>query len=165
MGLNIYMPNKIIIYYSLEGSTRLIAQTIAQSLDADILELKPLKEINPKGFLKYFWGGRQVVFKEKPKLEFFSKNPLAYEIIIIGTPVWAFTYTPSIRSFLAQIKLRNKKVGLFCCHEGNKGKTLENLAKELLENIIIGQMDFFNVEKDKEQNIQKAKDWALSIKI
>lgn len=97
------MPNKIIIYYSLEGSTRLIAETIAQGLGADILELKPLKEINPKGFLKYFWGGQQVVFKEKPRLEFFSKNPLDYEIIIIGTPVWAFTPLESLTPLVSGI--------------------------------------------------------------
>ncbi|MDD5031929.1 MAG: NAD(P)H-dependent oxidoreductase [Patescibacteria group bacterium] len=158
------MPNKIIIYYSLEGSTRLMAETMARAIGADILELKPLKEINPNGFLKYFWGGRQVIFKEKPKLEIFAKNPLDYDIIIIGTPVWAFTFAPPLRSFFKRVKLRDKKIGIFCCHEGNFGKTLENLAKELAGNTIIGQADFLNIKKDQEKNIKKAKDWALKIK-
>ncbi|MFA4833796.1 MAG: NAD(P)H-dependent oxidoreductase [Patescibacteria group bacterium] len=158
------MANKIIIYYSLEGSTRLMAETMAETIDADILELKPLKEINPNGFLKYFWGGRQVVFKEKPKLEIFDKNPLDYDIVIIGTPVWAFTYAPPLRSFFKRVKLRDKKIGIFCCHEGNPGKTLENLIKELAGNTIVGQTDFLNVKKDQEKNIEKAKDWALKIK-
>lgn len=142
-----------------------MAETMARTLSADILELKPLKEINPNGFLKYFWGGRQVVFKEKPKLEIFTKNPLDYDIIIIGTPVWAFTFSPPLRSFFTRVKLRDKKIGLFCCHEGNPGKTLENLAKELAGNAIIGQMNFLNVKNNKEKNGEKAKDWALSLKI
>ena len=142
-----------------------MAETVAKAMDADILELKPLKEINPNGFLKYFWGGRQVVFKEKPKLEFFDKNPLNYGIVILGTPVWAFTFAPPLRSFFKRVKLRDKKVGIFCCHEGNPGKTLENSAKELSGNTIIGQTDFLNVKKDREQTIEKAKDWAASLKI
>ena len=35
----------IVIFYSLEGNTRLIATAIANAINADILELKTKKEI------------------------------------------------------------------------------------------------------------------------
>ena len=44
------------VYYSLDGSTELMAKTIAQVIDADILELQPIKEINSIRFMKYIWG-------------------------------------------------------------------------------------------------------------
>lgn len=43
------MPNKtLIVYYSLEGSTKLLAQTIAKELNADCMECKVKKDINKK---------------------------------------------------------------------------------------------------------------------
>lgn len=159
------MTNKnLVVYYSFEGSTKLIAKTIAQVLDADMLECKPSKDIISKSFMKFFWGGRQVIFKKQPKLDVFKENPNDYDMVIIGTPVWAFNYAPAIRSFLSQAKLKNKKIGLFCCHEGRKGKTLNNLNEELSNNTIIGKIDFLNVKKNKEKNILKAKNWATNIR-
>ena len=154
----------LVVYYSFEGSTRLLAETIAQVLNADILECKLIKDLGSKGFSKYFWGGRQVIMKKKPKLVDFSINPNNYDVIIIGTPVWASNYTPAIRSFLNQVSIKDKKIGLFCCHDGGMGKTLDNLKKELSDNTIIDEIDFLNVEKNKEENILKAKNWAAHIR-
>jgi flavodoxin len=153
----------LVVYYSYEGSTRLIAQTIAAALEADIMEVKPTKDINAEGFMKYVWGGRQVVLRTRPSLEAFEKNPVDYERIIIGTPVWSFTYTPAIRSFFSQVDLRKKNIGVFCCHEGTKGNTLTNMKRKLSANTIIGENDFLNVVKNKEENIEKAKQWARTL--
>lgn len=154
----------LVVYYSYEGSTRSIAQTIASTLEADIMECRPTKDISSKGFMKYVWGGRQVVFKKRPKLEVFEKNPAEYETIILGTPVWSFTYAPAIRSFLSTVILQKKNIGVFCCHEGGKGNTLEHLKEALVGNIIIGEHDFLNVMKNKGENIEKAKKWATTLR-
>ncbi len=153
----------LVVYYSYEGSTRAIAQTISNVLYADMIECKPLKDISSKGLMKYIWGGKQVVFKQHPQLKTFEKNPDDYDMISIGTPVWAFTYAPAIRSFLSKMNLKNKRMGLFCCHEGTKGKTLDNLKKVLSNNTFIGEIDFLNVQKNKEENIEKAKNWAMAL--
>ncbi len=153
----------LIVYYSLEGSTRLIAEAIAEKIGADVLELKLKKEFKHKGFTKYFWGGKQVFMKEKPELLLLEKNPKDYDLIIIGTPVWAFTYTPALNTFFSENRLENKNIALYCCHEGNPGKTLENMKEKLPNNRIVGKADFLNVASDKEKNIQKAAAWAASI--
>ena len=43
----------LVIFYSLEGNTKLIATTIATTINADILELKPNKKYHNSGFKKY----------------------------------------------------------------------------------------------------------------
>ena len=65
---------KLVIFYSLERNTAFVAEAIAEAIDAEILELKPKKDLNPKSFLRFFWGGMQVVFKIKPALMEFDKN-------------------------------------------------------------------------------------------
>lgn len=46
----------LVVFYSLEGNTKLIADTIVEKINADILELKPKKKYPNLGFKKYFWG-------------------------------------------------------------------------------------------------------------
>lgn len=155
---------KLIAYYSLDGNTRFIAEAIASAIDADVLVLKPKKEINPKSLLKHFWGGRQVIMKQKPELLPFDKNPQDYDLLFLGTPVWAFDYAPSLRSFFQNVILKDKKIALFCCHGGMKGKTLENMKNALSGNKILGEIDFKEPLKgNREESVQKAKSWAKTL--
>lgn len=59
---------KLVVFYSFEGNTKFLAEAIAKGIKADILELKPEKDLKTKGFFKYPLGGVQVVFGKKPKL-------------------------------------------------------------------------------------------------
>lgn len=154
----------LVVYYSLEGNTRLIAESIAGAVNADILELKPKADIKAKGFMKYLWGGKEVVGQKEPELYAFDKNPQEYDLIFIGTPVWAWTYTPALRSFFSHCKLTGRKIALFCCHEGQKGKTFEKMAKALQDNNIIGEADFeAPLKNDLRYSTNRAREWAKEI--
>lgn len=154
---------KLVVYYSLEGNTMFIAEVIAEATGADQLELQPDKEPKSKGFTKYLWGGRQVFMKDKPLLKSLDKNPADYDLLFIGSPVWSWNYAPALRSFFPEVKLEGKKIGLFCCHQGSPGKTLENMKKELGGNTILGEKDFRQPLADKKQNKEKAQKWAKEI--
>jgi len=153
---------KLIIYYSFEGNTKLIAENIAKTIDADILELKPTKEIKTKGFMKFFWGGKQAMMNKKPPLLPFDKNPDDYDIVFIGTPVWAWGPAPPMKTFFDTQKFSDKKIALFCCHGGGKGRTIEKMKHALgKENEFIGYIDFRDPLKRKtEENVKKAVEWA-----
>ena len=155
----------LVVFYSLEGNTKFIAAKMAQAFGSDILELKPEKEINAEGSMRFFWGGGQVIMKETPKLKEYKISPKDYDLIIIGTPVWAFNFTPPIRTFLKEKKITGKKLILFCTHAGAKGKTLENLSAVLADNELIGAADFLNVLNDREKNLVKLEEFVENIKI
>ena len=82
----------LVIYYSLEGNTKLIADTIKNELNSDVLELRTKKQYPNKGFKKYLCGGKSVILKEKPKLLNKYIDISIYDKIFIGTPIWAGTY-------------------------------------------------------------------------
>ncbi len=153
----------LVIYYSFEGNTRFIAEAVAREIKSDVLELKVKNDIKTKGFLKFLWGGKQVLQKKTPELLPLDKNPEDYEIIFIGTPVWAFTFAPALRTFLKDVKLKNKKIALFCTHEGSAAKTFDDMKKELENNDIISENDFADVLKNPQQNSLDAKLWAGKI--
>ena len=155
----------LVIYYSFEGSTEFIAKIIAEKLGADVLKLEPEKEIKSRGFMKFFWGGRQATMKEKPKLKPLDKNPADYDLIFIGTPVWAWTFSPALRSFFYQVKLKDKKIVLFCSFGGGLGKTFINMKKELVGNEIIAEKTFQEPIKKPEEGRKEVDKWIEDLRI
>jgi flavodoxin len=158
------MVKILVVYYSLTGNTKFIAEMIAESLNSDILELKPVKELKADSGTKYFWGGYQATMRIKPKLEPFDTNPLDYEIIILGTPVWAWTYSPPIRSFLAKFDLKGKNVALWTCSAGDGVKAMSRLKDALKDANIIGNMSIRDPLKNKPESVkEKVIEWAQQI--
>lgn len=152
----------LVVFYSLEGNTRFIADNIASAAGADLLELKPEKEIT-KGFMKYFWGGKQVMMRETPRLQPLGKNPGEYDLLFIGTPVWSFTYSPPVNSFFSAAKPAGKKIAVFCSHSGGMRNTLNNMKGALSGNMIVGEADFLDPLMKKDEASAKARKWAKEI--
>ena len=124
---------KIFVYYSLTGNLDYVASILKKEKDIDILKLEPVKEYPNSGFKKFLWGGKSAVMKEKPQLVKYDFND-NYDEIIIGTPIWAGTFTPPIRTFIMENKnkLNNKKISIILtCSGGNAIKALKELKSEL----------------------------------
>ena len=109
----------LIVYFSLEGNTAHISDELAQRLGADTLRLRPREAYHTGGLKKYFWGGKSAVMSEAPELEPYDADPAAYDLVVLGTPVWAGRCTPPLRTFLSQHSLAGKRVAAFACASGN----------------------------------------------
>lgn len=151
----------LIVYFSFDGNTKFIAEKIAETINADIIELKTSKKYPKEGFLKYFWGGKSVIFGEMPKLINNSIDLNRYETIFIGTPVWAGSYTPPIKSFIEQYKPQGKRIALFASHGGGGAeKCFEKLKGALPGNKFIGEIDFVEPKKNPEESSNRAVKWT-----
>ncbi len=159
------MQNKtLIVYYSLTGNTKFIAESIKEEIKADILAIKPKKELDPESSSRFFWGGYQSTMKKKPKLEPFDINPLDYDLIIIGTPVWAWNFSPPVRSFIRNYDLKGKKVALWSCSAGGTEKALNKLEENLKNAKIVGKLNLIEpLNKNTEEAKQKAVDWSKQV--
>ncbi len=119
----------IVVYYSMDGNTQLVAEKIQQIFHADVLQLKLVKEPKKEGLLRLFCIGKQVYLKEKPKLADAKQDFSAYDKIFLGSPVWMGTMTPAIRSFIAQAELSGKLVIPFCTYKEGSYRFFEDLRK------------------------------------
>ena len=120
----------LIVYYSRTGTTKKVAEELADRLKADKEEIIDKK--NRKGPIGYMIAGKDAMRKKLTKINELKKNPENYDLLVIGTPIWAFTMVPAIRTFLMKIKYYNKKIALFYT-AGSSGmeKTLTHM-NELL---------------------------------
>jgi len=156
----------LVIYYSFEGNTELIAQIIAKETQGDLLKLKPVKEFDSTGFSKYILGGAQVFMKKKPQLMDLNMDLSQYDYIFIGSPIWVWTYTPPIKSLLEGDYLNNQHIYFFYTHDGGPGK-VEKIAQKVIEknNTFCGTQGFVSVKKDIEKNTEIALQWISKINL
>lgn len=123
-----------IVYYSMSSNTEYVANKIAEYIGADFVSLIPEVEYPDKGFKKYFWGGKSALMKDKPMLKNYNFDASKYDVIVFGTPVWASSYTPPLRTFIEEQAsfLKNKKICAFACYSGaGAKKALEKLRIDL----------------------------------
>ena len=154
----------LIIYYSLDGNTQMIAEQIKAAVNGDILRLKPVHDNNKKGLFKILSGGKQVFKNEKPELEPFDINPGEYDLIFIGTPVWAGSFAPALNTFLSENIIQNKNIVLFCCSRGGKGKVFIKLHDILRNNNIINEKEFLSpAKRDPNEVNAKVRTWVDEI--
>ena len=138
----------LIVYYSRTGVTKKIAEKMAKLLKSDIEEIKDTKDRS--GIVGYMKGGHDAGLKKLTTIEKTKKSPEKYDIIIIGTPVWAWAMAPSIRTYIEQKKTRFSCIALFC--------TMGNSARNTLNEMetIIGKKALAKIEL-KAADIQKEK--------
>ena len=125
----------LVIYYSMSGNTEYVANLVSEKLDADLLKLIPKKEYPNKGLKKFLWGGKSAVMGETPELEDYEFEADKYDSIVFGSPVWASSFVPPIRTFIRdnKDKLNNKKISVFFCYMGGGADKAKEKLKKCLE--------------------------------
>ncbi len=154
-------PQVLIVYYSLTGNTRFIAEAIKDATNGTLLEIKPKKDFKPGKFSTYMWGGYKAVMAKKPSLEPYTVEIDKYDLIFIGSPVWAWTLSPPLRTFIDQTPLKEKKIALWACADGNGVKAMERY-KEAFEmcNIISSSIYRDPLKHDSSGAKERAQAWA-----
>ena len=88
----------LVAYYSRTNITRKLAQSIAEKTDADIEEIKP--KVNYDGKLGFARGGKHAMQEKIIDIETLNHDPSEYDVVYIGTPVWASKAATPIISYL-----------------------------------------------------------------
>lgn len=120
-----------IVYYSFEGNTDYIASMAAEKLGAELIRIDAVKNY-PRGGAKFLVGGASASFRTKPRLKEYSFDAAKYDTVIIGTPIWASTFAPAVKTFLSENNLSGKKIGYIICSSGGRTeKCVNNLNSEI----------------------------------
>ena len=120
------MMNVLVIYYSRTGATRKAAETIGEALRAagsDQVEIEEIIETKSrKGALGWLGAGRDATLKRAAAIEPIEADVGSFDVVAIGTPVWAFTCATPVRTFCEQHGTAAKQVAFFCTMGGSGDK-------------------------------------------
>jgi flavodoxin len=109
----------LVAFYSRDGSTRKAAHAIADTLGCEIDEI--IDETNRSGPVAYLKACKDAMTGKETVIKF-KADPSLYDVVIVGSPIWAFTVVPAIRTYLAQNTSKIKKTAFFATFGGSGGK-------------------------------------------
>ena len=111
---------RIILYYSNGGKTKVVAETLALNLRCDICQIKDLKK---REGIKNRLSSTIDAFRET-KTEIYppSLDLEEYDTVYIGTPIWANNPTPAIITLIDSCDLRGKDIILFTTGSTSDGE-------------------------------------------
>jgi flavodoxin len=145
-----------IIYHSESGNTRHVAQHLASECDAHLVEVSDRGQYMK--LTRFLVWCKKARGEEKTEIEPAAVDVLGYDVLVFGSPVWAFKPTPAIHTAIDSLKgCEGKKAVVFSTHGGRPGQTDETFRKwiesrgmKLVAVTSIHQNDIENEKKTKE---------------
>ena len=126
------MGKKLVAYFSASGTTRKIAEMIAQAAEADLYEITP-KQPYSKADLNWMDKNSRssIEMKDKtsrPEIKPTDAKVADYDEILIGFPIWWYVAPTIINTFLESYDFSGKKIVLFATSGGSGfGNTVSEL--------------------------------------
>ncbi len=110
--------NRLVVFMSRSGNTRVIAGQVQRYHSADMFEILPALTY-PDDYLQTV---KQAALETEsgfePPLKGLIANIAAYDVVFLGFPIWGMTAPPLIRSFLSKHDLAGKTISPFITHGG-----------------------------------------------
>ncbi|MEA3559277.1 MAG: flavodoxin, partial [Candidatus Thermoplasmatota archaeon] len=151
-------------YYSMDGNTEYIAKRVARTSGGELMKLELEKKPPSKGIRKILWGGRHAMMGAKLPLKELSRDAGEYDVIFIGTPVWAWRVSTPVASFMDKADLSGKKLAFFATCDSNDGSTFEKMREASKGSEVLGQESFMKVLKETpERKAADAVKWTKHI--
>ena len=149
----------IIIYYSYNGNTKKVSYVLSEYLkpqsEIEFIELKGLDESHS------FFGQCQRAFRHKKAvIPEVNLDLRSYDLICMGTPVWAFGPAPAMNTYLDKCSgLEGKPIILFSTYgSGTGNERCLNYMQGILSKKGAKEFKRFSIQQFK----VKDKDFILS---
>lgn len=122
------MKKTLVVFHSYTGNTKMVANEISKQTGADIFELEPVKPFSDD-YQTVVDEYQNNSIKEEVEINPITVNINNYENIVVCSPVWWYTITPVISTFLKQSNLKNKNIYAVATNAGWIGHTFEDIKK------------------------------------
>lgn len=126
------MSKKLVAYFSASGTTKRIAEMVAEAAGADLYEIEPTVPYT-KADLNWMdkTSRSSVEMKDKtsrPEIKPTDAKAADYDEILIGFPIWWYVAPTIINTFLEKYDFSGKKIILFATSGGSGfGNTIKEL--------------------------------------
>jgi menaquinone-dependent protoporphyrinogen IX oxidase len=123
-------PKILVVYYSRSGATRRVAMALSAALGSSVEEI--LETRSRDGLLGYWRSVIEARREHAPNILAAKNDPSSFDLVVIGTPVWAWSVSSPVRSYLSANKDRLPAVAFFCTLGGAGSETAFAQMQEIV---------------------------------
>lgn len=117
----------LILYYSYSGNTERVAKLIQRTSGFDIAEIKPVKNYEGDYNSVVNQGKKEVDNRFEPEVMNLKYDLSQYDTIVLGSPVWWYTFAPPVRTVLSKNNWSGKVIFPFATNGGWLGHTFDDI--------------------------------------
>ena len=121
----------VIIFFSESGNTKVVAKTLSENLNTDLIEVRDLK--NRHGFIGKVSSSIDAFRESKTDITPINIDLEEYGLIYFGTPTWAGNPTPAIITIIDKCDLKGKDIVLFATMNSSGGQSALDRMQEKVE--------------------------------
>lgn len=119
----------LIVYYSFSGNTKRIADMLQKETGGELAEIKTVVPYTGDYNAIVSQGQDEVNRGYTPAIQPLSLPWEASDAILLGTPVWWYTFASAVKTFLETYDFNGKTVYPFVTNGGWLGHTLKDIEK------------------------------------
>lgn len=151
----------LVVYFSYSGNTKQVAENIQKKLNADIFEIKTVKQYSSDYDTVVDEAQNEQNDNARPELSTTLDHIEQYDTVIIGYPIWWGDMPMAVYTFLDNYDLSGKTIAPFCTNGGSglsgTDKNIQNEEKEatVLEGLAISDSSIDSSDSEIESWLQE----------
>ena len=160
------MSKKLVAYFSASGVTAKVAGLLADAVGADIHEIRPKFPYSKADLNWMDKKSRSTIEMNnkafRPEIELSDLKIDAYDVVLLGFPIWWYVAPTIINTFLESYDFAGKKIILFATSGSSGfGKTVEELKVSVTASCEIIEGKLLNGK----QTIPSIREWTEALNL
>jgi len=148
----------LVVFYSRTGNTKIVAEALAAALGADIETIVSDTQGTGMGQLVV-----RTLFKTRARIGATKNDASLYDLVLVGTPVWARNVSGPVRTYLDLNKSKLKSVAFFCTYGGSGSEKALKTMEKICGKTAVGKLDVLESDVKSTDYIRDVKSFAARI--
>jgi len=151
----------LIVYFSRTGNTRRVSRDLQALLDCDIEGLEESRgRGGPLGWLR---SGYEAIREKEPEIEEVEAKLGDYDLLIVGTPIWAGSLASPVRSFLKDYADSLPDMAAFTTMKGDEYKPVIEDMEAVTGKNFVAKMGVMEEEIESGEYMAKLREFVRDI--
>jgi flavodoxin len=151
----------LVVFYSRNGNTKKAGEAIAKELNCDVEQIMDVK--SRMGLFGWLRSGMEAVKEILPLIQETKKDLSAYDLVIIGTPVWGDRMSSPIRTYISKNKERFKQAAFFITHGGEGNTNVFVGMEQLSGKKPLAILDIISAQIKDGKYLEKVKEFVAKV--